>query len=91
MSDEEWRRRARRGEEGDILAAARSLREAERRPVNTHDAYSFDTYLPGECECCTGGPVRFESARTQYCWDGAGADPNAPRLLCAPCAKDHHE
>lgn len=42
------------------------------------------------CEAVEG--VCLESSRTAYHWDGVtGLNPNAPVLLCRPCAEDHHE
>ncbi len=35
--------------------------------------------------------VEAESSRTCYHHDHDGEDPNAPIMLCRPCAKMHHE
>lgn len=88
--DEEQRRRARKGEEGDLLAGVRALREATRRPVRPFDAPEIR--LPGTCEYCgESRHVKPESSRTMYHWDGEGENPNRDRILCEGCAVDHHE
>ena len=49
---------------------------------------AFDGRL---CACCGAVEgVRPEPSRTQYPWDGLGADPNADVALCRECAVDHH-
>ena len=52
--------------------------------------------LDRECVCCHGQSgdrdVRLEASRTAFTWlDKTRPDPNAPILLCRPCAKMHHE
>lgn len=45
----------------------------------------------GGCEHCSDlDGVEFEDARTSYCWDGEGEDPNRPLVLCRSCAAEHH-
>lgn len=45
----------------------------------------------GSCERC-GCPdgVELEASCTAYPWDGKGPNPNRPRQLCRPCAKEHY-
>lgn len=51
---------------------------------------------PPVCATCNGASkdadVQLESARTAYPYtDKTKPDPNAPILLCRPCAKEHHQ
>jgi hypothetical protein len=35
-------------------------------------------------------PPTWQDSRTMYHWSGIGLHPNAPSLLCAACAEEHH-
>jgi len=45
-----------------------------------------------ECQRCdTLTWCKLENSRTAYHWEGEGEDPNAPVMLCSPCAAEHRE
>ena len=53
------------------------------------------TTVTTDCVGCRGESgdtdVRLEPSMTQYHWDGKGENPNAPSLLCRPCAEEYRE
>jgi len=50
---------------------------------------TFLAECQGPCQCLC--KVSWRPAKTAYCWDGTGEDPNHPLLLCDECAAEYDE
>jgi hypothetical protein len=87
MSDEERRRHERAVREGDERAVYR-LSAWHRRLRGAVSAQARDDLYLGTCAYCDRDTlVGRESSRTVYTDQSLNVD----KILCAPCAREHHD